>query len=136
MSEHTIELDDDLVKKTARYEFFRRLTIVLALFLLVATLVTTVVCVILIRGTQQTGSPILKAVLEGQDQIKECTTPGYECFDEGQRRQADVIGDPPGPINTVIVKAVSCADAPGVQTDVEISKCVLQRLRLEAAKKN
>lgn len=121
--------DPTVIRRTARYEFFRRLLLILGVMLLIATLATTVVGVVLIRGTQQTGSPVLQAVLAGQAQIKDCTQPTGKCFQEGQKRQADIIGHPFGPINTVIVQAISCADAPGTQTAIEINQCVNARLK-------
>lgn len=56
--------------------------------------------------------------------IKSCTTPGEECFQEGQERTADAIAD----INRVTVYAASCADKPGVQGQAEIYACVVELL--------
>lgn len=59
----------------------------------------------------------------------DCTTPKHPCYEQSQRRQAQVIGDPPAPINTVIVLAAACADKPGAQTQADIRACVLAGLR-------
>lgn len=56
--------------------------------------------------------------------IRSCTTPGMQCFDEGQKRTADAVAD----INRVAVYAAACADKPGVQGRDEIYACVVRSL--------
>jgi hypothetical protein len=62
------------------------------------------------------------------ERLIDCTTPGHPCYDQAQSRQADVIGSPAGPINTVIVLAIACADEPGVQSEAQIIGCVQAKL--------
>lgn len=91
-----------------------------------------------IRETQQTGSPILKAIADQQDdieagtdasvatnkQVLDCTQPTGECYRESQKRSADVVGS----INEISLYAAACADQSGVQTVEEIQSCVIARL--------
>lgn len=60
--------------------------------------------------------------------IKSCVDPEGKCFLEAAKRQADVIGDPPAPINNVIILAAACADREGVDTEAQIRACVLEGL--------
>ena len=60
--------------------------------------------------------------------IRDCTTPGGECFERSAKRQAAVIGEPPAPINDVVILAAACADRVGVDTEAEIRACVLEGL--------
>ena len=62
------------------------------------------------------------------DAIRDCTTPGGECFERSAKRQAQVIGQPPAPINDVVILAAACADRPGVDTEAEIRACVIDGL--------
>lgn len=43
--------------------------------------------------------------------IKSCVDPKGSCYQESQKRQGDVIGDPQGPINTVAVASAACGAA-------------------------
>jgi hypothetical protein len=45
------------------------------------------------------------------DQVRDCTTPGGECFEQAAKRQAQVIGEPVAPINNVAVVAAACGAA-------------------------
>jgi hypothetical protein len=60
--------------------------------------------------------------------IQDCTQPGGECYDRGQKQTADVVAD----LNRAAVYAAACADKPGVQGKDEIYACVI---RLFAADK-
>lgn len=60
--------------------------------------------------------------------IKSCVDPDGQCFQEAAQRQADIIGDPPAPINNVIILAAACADRDGVDTEAQIRACVLEGL--------
>lgn len=91
-----------------------------------------------IRETQQTGSPILKAIAAQQDdieagtnaavsankQVLDCTQPTGDCYRQSQKRSADVVGS----INEISLYAAACADQSGVQTVEEIQSCVIGRL--------
>lgn len=70
-----------------------------------------------IRATQRDNAETLRL-------IRSCTTPGRECFDEGQKRTADAVAD----INRVAIYAAACADKPGVQGRDEIYACVIRSL--------
>jgi hypothetical protein len=61
--------------------------------------------------------------------IKSCVDPDGQCFQEAAQRQADLIGDPPAPINNVVILAAACADRDGVDTESQIRECVLEGLR-------
>ena len=56
--------------------------------------------------------------------ILDCTTPGGECYSDGQKRTAQAVID----IAKVSAYANACADAPGEQTDAEVLACVMNRL--------
>jgi hypothetical protein len=61
--------------------------------------------------------------------IKSCTTPEGKCYQRQQEQTGDLLGLPEGPINTVVVTAIACADQPNTQTDREIIRCVETTLR-------
>lgn len=62
------------------------------------------------------------------ERIEDCTTPGRECFDDGQRRLARTVGS----INDNAVAAAYCADQPGTQTIVELTACIRDQVRKRA----
>jgi hypothetical protein len=70
-----------------------------------------------IRQTQHDNAEALRL-------IRSCTTPGEKCFNESQKRTADVVTD----LNRVAVYAASCADRRGVQGEDEIYACVVRLL--------
>lgn len=75
-----------------------------------------------IRQNQKAGRQVL-------DRVNDCTTPGRKCFDQGQRRTANVVGD----INRVTIYAASCgAQYPGEVAQVEA--CVRRQMEAERAK--
>jgi hypothetical protein len=60
--------------------------------------------------------------------IRSCVVPGGKCYQRQQEETGALLGVPEGPINTVVVAAISCADQVGVQTDTEIIRCVRSTL--------
>jgi hypothetical protein len=97
--------------------------------LFVATAVLAVIAMLLLVTVTAVGNrQVLDQAVENGDRVRDCTTPGGECFEQAARRQAEVIGDPPAPINDVVILAAACADRPGVDTAAEIRTCVLDGL--------
>lgn len=70
-----------------------------------------------------------KANTATNERIVSCTDPQGECYREAQERTADAVAD----IGKVAAYASSCADRPGVQGEVEVYACVLDRLEKDDA---
>lgn len=94
------------------------------LVLLIALLIRTWTLADEIRETQRVNTGTLTTSEETLDRINDCTTPGRKCYDKGQKRTAEAVGD----INRVIVLAAACADQPQRQTVIEIQNCVIAEL--------
>jgi hypothetical protein len=82
-----------------------------------------------IRDTQVTNTQTLDNTDQTLKLIQSCTTPGEECYEDGQRRTAQAVGD----INRVIVLAAACSvgldpQLPVAERQTQISSCVIQRL--------
>jgi hypothetical protein len=60
----------------------------------------------------------------GTKRIEDCTTPGRPCFDESQKRLAEVIVS----INDYATYAAACADRPRQQTVEEIQTCIVAQI--------
>lgn len=106
----------------------RRTAMVRALFMVaLGGAVVAMLFITTLTATQNREA--LEQATENGQQIKNCTTPGGDCFLRAARLQARVIGDPPAPINDVVILAAACADRPGVDTEDEIRKCVRDGLR-------
>lgn len=56
--------------------------------------------------------------------IEDCTTPGRECFERGQKQTAAAVAS----INRVAILAAACADKPHRQTVEQIQACVIAEL--------
>src|SRR5687768_2982983 len=56
--------------------------------------------------------------------IEECTTPGRDCFEDGQRRLRGTVAS----INDYALAAAYCADRPDAQTVVELEVCIRARI--------
>lgn len=72
--------------------------------------------------------------------LLDCTTPGGECYKEGQRRTAEAIrqlveANEAGEQTTreIVILAADCADNEGVDTADEIEACVEQQRAREPA---
>lgn len=117
----------NLARRTARADLWKRIVIVLALLFTASGLIVNLVTVVLIRQTQQDGSPILKEVIALSETISSCVTPGKPCYDNGQARTGKAVES----INKITTLAIACADEAGVQTLEEIRACVLKNLSEE-----
>lgn len=91
--------------------------VALLVVLLVAAILTTATQTNAIRSTQQNSRDALTA-------IQDCTTPGKDCFERGQKSTAKAVAT----INKVAVYAAACADRPRQQSVEQISACVFARL--------
>ncbi len=126
--------DTTLATKVARAELVKRILIILTFAMVTIALVLLLVIVGQIRATQQTGSPILRAVLGQQedikraadaaqstnDQILDCLDPAGQCYKDSQKRSGQTVAS----INEITYYAAVCADRPGSQTLDEIRLCV------------
>jgi hypothetical protein len=72
-----------------------------------------------IRENQKSGRAVL-------DRVNNCTTPGRKCFDDGQRRTANAVGD----ITQASIYASYCAAREPGQTVAEIQACVMRQFKL------
>jgi hypothetical protein len=85
--------------------------------------------------------------MKAREQLVNCTVPGKECYEEGQKRTADavtaIVEETLAGVDRVadqshletrriVQHAAACADEPGAQTYKEIERCVKQRLKKEA----
>jgi hypothetical protein len=124
-----------MVAEHPEHEGLRRRTVLLgavAKALLVVAVVAMLAMLTWIavqnRGTLVATRRAQVASIDSQQRLVDCTTPGHSCYDESLKRQAAVIGDPPAPINNVVILAAACADRPGIQTETTIRACVLAGL--------
>lgn len=126
--------DTALASRVARAELMKRILIVATFGMVTVVLVLILVIISQIRATQQTGSPILKAVLGQQadikraadnaqdtnDQILDCLDPDGQCYKESQERTGQSVAS----INEVTYYAAVCADRPGSQSLRDIRRCI------------
>lgn len=126
--------DTALATKVARAELVKRILIIATFAMVTVVLVLLLVVVSQIRATQQTGSPILKAVVgqnadikraanaaqDTNEQILDCLDPAGQCYKDSQKRSSQSIAS----INEITYYAAVCADRPGSQTLDEIRLCV------------
>jgi predicted PurR-regulated permease PerM len=126
---------DDLARREGRAERLKRVLILLTAVTSVVALVFLIWVVILIRQTQTTNAPVViqtaqntKEIHRLAERIQSCTEPQGQCYQDAQARQADLIGEPRGPINTVTVLATYCQLTKGADTVPEIIACVDHQL--------
>lgn len=147
MSEHDAELVQAVATKVARAELMKRglitITTVLVIAVLVLgyrTLTTVQTAVREIRATQESGSPVLRAIIAQQEDIQAtatitaqlaallfgCFDPSSECAKESAAREAEQRGA----YNAAVIAAQYCTDQilPRVYTLEELTNCVGQRL--------
>ena len=129
-------VDKQLASRVARAELMKRVLIVVTAVMVTIVLVLLLVLIGRIRATQQTGSPVLKAILGQQADIKraadtsqstnekilDCLDPGGQCYRESQQRSAQFIAS----INEISQYAAVCADKPGSQSLEEIRRCIAE----------
>lgn len=58
------------------------------------------------------------------ERIEDCTTPGRECFEDGQQRLRGTVAS----INDYALAAAYCADQPNAQTIIELEACIRVRI--------
>lgn len=87
------------------------------------------------RLQQIHNAPLLPEIKSLAEQIDSCVDqtaedgdPVGDCYARGQQQQADLIGVPHGPINTVTVLATYCQITKGADTIPEILDCVDSQL--------
>lgn len=128
------ELDADALAKATRAERVKRVLITGTAFTTAAILVLLLVLISQVRATQQTGSPVLRAIQgqqtdikraadaasETNDQILDCLDPEGECYQRSQENTGGVVAS----INEITQYAAVCADRPGTQSLVDIRRCV------------
>lgn len=73
-----------------------------------------------IRENQKSGRAVL-------DRVNDCTTPGRRCFDQGQKRTANAVGD----ITQASIYASYCAAREPGQTVAEIQRCVMRQFAIK-----
>lgn len=126
--------DTTLATKVARAELMKRVLIVVTAGMVAIVLVLLLVLISQIRATQQTGSPILRAVLgqqgdikraadaaqETNDRILDCLDPDGGCYKDSQQRSTDTVAS----INRIAEYAAVCADRPGSQSLQAIRLCI------------
>lgn len=127
-------VDQQVANKVARAELWKRILIVAITVLVTVVLVVLLWVVGLIRATQQTGSPTLRAIaaqqddiergtdaaIDTNDQILDCLTPGGTCYEQARRNSRDTVTS----INEVTAYAAVCADRPGAQSLSDIRLCI------------
>lgn len=121
-----IEAEERLFRRTRRAELWKRIFIVSTLIVVCALLGLTLWVVSLVRGTQQTGSPVLQgisqqltqariaadqakaaanAARDTNRQIQSCVDPEGKCYREGAKRTASALAS----INTIVRYSVACS---------------------------
>lgn len=128
---------DEIARREGKAERLKRILIALTFLTSVIAVGFLIWVVLLIRDTQTTNAPLLpeiKALAQRIDSCVDQTTddgdPVGKCYEQAQKNQADVIGVPRGPINTVTVLATYCQVTKGADTVPEILDCVDAQLRL------
>lgn len=115
----TSEFEDrpELVKKRARALIVQRLAAAALAVFVIASLTLTAYNAIVGIATRAA--------------LLDCTTPGGQCYQEGQKRTAEAIrqlveANEAGEVTTreIVILAADCADNPGVDTADEIEACV------------
>lgn len=104
------------------------ITVAVLVIVLTTAIVTSAIKSTSIRETQTSNTPLLQNSNETLKRIRECTTPGEKCFDEGQARTAEIVSELTSNITRVSAYAAACADRAGVQGEDEIFACVVLKL--------
>ena len=140
--------DDDRVaaieaqaRRATRASFWTRLFLVMVSLLLVAAIVTIVVLLATIRGTQLDGTPTGKKLVASADRILDCTEPGDgkkkpagDCYRRSQRQTADILTS----AQRIIILSAACSTDldPAASVDERIAAitvCVTKRLAISPA---
>lgn len=124
---------ETLVRAELRYRWAKRILIILACMATIAMLGLLLFNSITARAARMDQNVALRLLVE-------CTTPpslrvpsetdvpSSDCYLRNQRSSAAIIGDPPAPVNTVVILAAACADRPGITTRDDIYECVVEGL--------
>lgn len=104
--------------------WLKRVLVALCVAVLVLVLAVVSVTVLLIRSSQLNNTGIIDETKRGTARIEDCTTPGRDCYDRGQRQLADTVAG----LNRYGIIVASCSSGPAEKTVEEITECVLQRL--------
>lgn len=109
-------------RKAQSATFWRRTGIILALAALASVVLFCAYGIYAIRATQNERGETLTV-------IKDCTQVGGECYERGQRQNADVLAS----AQVIVVLAAACAvDVTASQTvnerQAQISSCITKRL--------
>lgn len=104
------------------------LVIVILLIMVAATKSTQV------RTTQQTTVGKIDASTETLHLIRDCVTPGGECYRRGEQRTAKAVGDIQTAQTIAAVAATSCAAEKPHQTFSQVYQCTVRRV--EAANRH
>lgn len=135
--------DHTLAAKVARAELVKRILIVVTAIMVATVLVLLLVLIGKIRATQQTGSPVLRAISAQQTDIKrgadaaqatnerilDCLEPAGECYQRSQQQTGDAVAS----INEISQYAAVCADRPGSQSLDEIRRCIADLITASVA---
>lgn len=107
----------------------RNLTIALCALVFVGLLLTVTYTVVTIRESQKTNTGTLNNSQRTLDVVQSCTTPGRDCYENGQKQTAAAVGD----INRVVILAAACSSGlPAgltiAERQTQIQACVIDRL--------
>jgi hypothetical protein len=86
-----------------------RVAVVLMTFAVLIMIFISAAAWAIVRSQADELVELSKTASEQRDALLDCTRPEGLCFQESLERQADIIGEPVGPINTVAVAAAYCA---------------------------
>lgn len=129
---------DDLVRNRGHVIAFTRAAAAVAASAVAAVLVLGVVTIVQVRQAQQQNSPLVEQVAQGNERIKDCTTPAGECYQRGQEATADAIkillqGTKAQTRAAALASATAaaiCIKADPASTVPEIAACVKEHLQL------
>lgn len=117
----------ELVAKNAKLQaWLDRGFRLLAFVAMVAVFVTLFMILVLSQQNKQ----LNEINLQTNRRLIECTTPGYKCFSDSQKRTGKVIVN----LNEATKAAVICADRPGSITEEEMNQCMLDHLAKQEGK--
>lgn len=120
--------DDLYAKAEKRKRWFlqaRGLLGFLIILALVAAMLVTSLLAYNIDHRGRSNSPVLREIRTGNQILIDCTTPGHDCYEQGQQRTGEAIVR----LNQIIVLASYCAKQPGNVTVEQIQACVVKGLR-------
>lgn len=117
MSIDPTQFNEEHAKRYARLDLIKRILIVFISLIVTAMFAYNIWTTSLIRETQKTNS-------DTNSTIKDCVTPGGECYQNSQKNQQGAIDQ----IGAIIILANACADEEGTQELAVIQKCVMDNI--------